>query len=203
MDVLDPSKLVLFIAFVIPGFVSLKAYEALGLGSPRGTNQQIIDAIAYSCLNYAILSVAIISVESFGLRSRSPWIYGAFWFFVLFVAPIGLTCAVWMLRHSELVLKAIPHPVGKPWDFVFSQRRPYWVIVRLKDGSKIAGRYDSDSFASSSPQPEQIYLQEAWHLNHDGGFDRARTDTAGIILLGSEIVAIELFHLTRRESNER
>ena len=186
MDVLDPGKLVLFIAFVIPGFVSLKAYEALGLGSPRDTNQQLIDAIAYSCLNYAILSVAIVSVELSDLRSTSPWTYGAFW----------------KLRHSEFVLKAIPHPVGRPWDFVFAQRRPYWVIVRLKDGSQIAGRYDSESFASSSPQPEQIYLQEAWRLNQDGGFDRARTDTAGIIVLGSEVVAIELFHLTRRDGSE-
>lgn len=202
MDVLDPGKLVLFIAFVIPGFVSLKAYEALGLGSPRDTNQQLIDAIAYSCLNYAILSVAIVSVELSELRSTSPWTYGAFWFFVLFIAPIGWTCAVWKLRHSEFVLKAIPHPVGRPWDFVFAQRRPYWVIVRLKDGSQIAGRYDSESFASSSPQPEQIYLQETWRLNQDGGFDRARTDTAGIIVLGAEIVAIELFHMTRREGSE-
>lgn len=203
MDVFDLDKLVLFIAFVIPGFVSLKTYEALGLGPPRETGQQLIDAIAYSCLNYAVLSVAIYSVEVSGFRSSLPWVYGAFWFFFLFVSPVGLTCAVWMLRHSRLVLNTLPHPVGKPWDFVFSKRRPYWIIVKLKDGSQIAGRYDSESFASNSPQPEQIYLEEAWHLNQDGGFERPRTDTAGIIVVGSEIVAIEFFQLTRREANGR
>lgn len=203
MDALTPDSLLLFIAFVIPGFVSLKTYEALALGSPRDTSQQIIDAIAFSCLNYAVLSVAIVSVEASGVRSTWPWCYGAFWFFVLFISPIGLTSLAWKLRHSKFILRTLPHPVGRPWDFVFSQRRPFWVIAKLKDGSKVAGRYDSESFASSTPQPEQIYLEEAWHLNDEGGFDRPRTETAGIIVLASEIVAIELFHLTRREGNGR
>lgn len=202
MDIFELDKLVIFIVFVIPGFVALKTYEALSLGPPRETGQQLIDAIAYSCLNYAVLAAGIYQVEVSGLHSTSPWVYGAFWLFFLFVAPVILTLGVWRLRHSRLVLNKLPHPVGKPWDFVFSQRRPYWVIVKLKDGSQIAGRYDSESFASSSPQPEQIYLEEAWQMNEDGGFERPRTNTAGIIVLGSEIVTIEFFQLTGTDANE-
>jgi Family of unknown function (DUF6338) len=97
----------------------------------------------------------------------------------------------------------MPHPTEKPWDFVFIQRKPYWAIVTLKDGMKIAGRYDSASFASSAPAPEQLYLEETWVLNADGGFERPRKETAGILILSSEIVTVEFFKLTTGENNDR
>ncbi|HBZ5598803.1 TPA: hypothetical protein OOF66_002534 [Morganella morganii] len=62
----------------------------------------------------------------------------------------------------------------------------------MKDGSVIAGRYAEKSFASSAPAPEQIYLEETWILNEKGGFERAKKQTAGVIILSSEISHIEL-----------
>ena len=67
----------------------------------------------------------------------------------------------------------------------------------------IAGRYDSVSFASSAPATEQLYLEENWVLNDDGGFERPRTATAGILILSSEIVTVEFFKLTAGEDNGR
>ena len=57
---------------------------------------------------------------------------------------------------------------GKPWDYVFSRRQAYWVIVHLRDGRKIGGRFDRKSFASSYPADEQIYIEEVWRLDEDG-----------------------------------
>jgi hypothetical protein len=68
---------------------------------------------------------------------------------------------------------------------------------------QFAGRYDSTSFASSSPASEQLYLEEAWVLNSDGGFERPRTETAGILILSSEIMTVEFFKLTTGENNGR
>jgi hypothetical protein len=97
------------------------------------------------------------------------------------------------VRTSQVFQNSAPHPTQKPWDYVFGQRKPYWVIVTLKDGSKIAGSYDSNSFSSSAPAEEQLYLEETWVLNADGGFDRPRDSTKGIIILSGEMVSIELF----------
>ena len=58
--------------------------------------------------------------------------------------------------------KKAPHPIKMPWDFVFKQRQWYWVIVELKDGTKVGGKYAEHSFTSSYPAPEQIYLEEKW-----------------------------------------
>ncbi|EPN9988960.1 DUF6338 family protein, partial [Vibrio cholerae] len=47
------------------------------------------------------------------------------------------------------------------------------------------------SFASSSPAEEQLYLEQTWKLGDDGSFERAINQTAGVIILTSEISHIE------------
>ncbi len=202
MDIFEANKLVLFIAFVVPGFISLKTYSVAHAGAPRDTGQQLIDAVAYSSINYALLLWPIYEVESRNIRTHFPREYVAFYVFVLLIAPV-LWALIWRtLRKTQAFQKLLPHPTEKPWDFLFRQRKPYWAIVTFKDGRRIAGRYDASSFASSSPAPEQIYLEEAWELNADGGFERQRTDTAGIMVLGAEVVTIEFFKVEQGETDE-
>lgn len=203
MDILDANKLLLFIAFVIPGFVSLKTYALLFPSESKDSDKLLIDAVAYSSINYAILLWPIYSIEIHQIRQSHPTAYVLFYVFVLLIAPITWACVLKKLRTTEFFQRSMPHPTAKPWDFVFAQRLPYWAIVTLKDGKKIAGRYDSSSFASSAPATEQLYLEEHWVLNEDGGFDRPRTNTAGILILSSEIVTVEFFKLTAGDNNGR
>ena len=108
-----------------------------------------------------------------------------------------------MLRKSKLFQKNAPHPTHKPWDYVFSQtNKSYWVKVTLKNGTILAGKYSENSFTSSSPAEEQIYLEETWLLNEKGGFDRPKKQTAGIIILSAEISYIELLAFYGSENNE-
>ncbi|WP_288129850.1 DUF6338 family protein [Microbulbifer sp.] len=193
MNIWELDKLYLFIAFVIPGFISIKAYELLIPGEAKDSSKQLIDAITYSCLNYALLLWPILGVESGSLSTVHPVLYKIFYLAVLFIFPV-LWVLIWKrIRTLEYFQKNAPHPTAKPWDFVFSQRQWYWVIVTLKNGEKIAGKYAGNSFSSSTPAKEQIYLEENWHLNNDGGFDRPRESTAGIIILADEIASVELF----------
>lgn len=194
MDIWEIDKLALFLAFVIPGFISIKAYQLAFPGTERATSDQLIDAIAYSSINYALLIFPIISIESGELQESCKFLYYLFYVFVLFVAPI-IWVFIWKyLRTRDFFQRNAPHPTAKPWDYVFSQRKPYWVKVTLKDGTIIAGRYADKSFASSAPAPEQIYLEETWMLNDKGAFERAKNSTAGVIVLSDEISHIELRH---------
>ena len=88
--------------------------------------------------------------------------------------------------------KNAPHPTQKPWDFVFQQRKFYWVEVTLKDGQKIAGKYCDKSFTSSAPAPEQIYIEELWVLGDEGEFIRKVNDSEGVIILHEQISHVEL-----------
>ncbi len=194
MSIWEESKLLLFIGFVVPGFIALKAYELLSPSRYADSSKQIVDAVSYSCLNYAILLWPIYLVEISEIRLSHPQLYILFYVGVLFASPVFLVLSWKFLRELEYVQKFVPHPTQKPWDFVFGQRHSYWVVIKLKNGEKIAGMYGSNSFASSAPAEEQIYLEEQWVLNDEGGFDRPVEQTSGIIILSPEILSVEFMH---------
>jgi hypothetical protein len=79
------------------------------------------------------------------------------------------------------------HPIRKPWDYVFGKREPFWVIVHLHNGQRIGGRFDVQSFASSDPADEQIYLEADWVLDEQGRFLRPVERSRGIIIMKDEI----------------
>lgn len=192
MDIWEGDKLFLFLAFVIPGFISLKAYQLLFPSAMRSSQSQLIDAIAYSSVNYAILIVPIFFIQSSNLSKNYSFLYWSFYIFVFFIAPI-IWVVLWkVLRTKEFFQKNAVHPTERPWDFVFSQRKMYWIRVTLKSGEIIGGRFANNSFASSNPAPEQLYLEERWLLNEDGSFDRPKNQSAGVIILSSEISHVEL-----------
>lgn len=201
MDIWDLDKLTLFIAFAVPGFISIKVYELLSPRIAKESGQQLIDAVAYSSINYALLIWPIYAVENTSIRQTSPNLYALFWAFVLLVAPVSWACLMKRLRTTKFALGALPHPTVSPWDYVFEQRKRFWIIVTLKDGKSIGGLYDSRSFASSAPAPQQIYLEECWNLNDDGGFEAARTDSAGILIMATDIVTLEFFNVETGEVN--
>ena len=184
----------MFIMFVIPGFISLKVYDLLAHG--RGvekTADRLVDAVAYSSLNYALLSAPIFLIEHYGIQNAHPVWYGVFYACVLFLFP-ALWAYIWYrLRNTQMFQNSMRHPIDKPWDYVFSQRKPYWIRIMLKDGTVVGGKYAENSFSSSSPAPEQIYLEESWIMKETGGFHRAKERTEGILLFGSEIKFLEFY----------
>ena len=194
MNIWEIDKLFLFIAFVIPGFISMRFFELFFPSQLKDSSKHIVDAVTYSCINYALLLLPIYWVENGELFIFSPSLYVFFYVSVLFIAPLLWAFSWISLRKSQFFQKNVPHPTQKPWDYVFSQRKVLWVIVTLKDGVKIAGLYNSKSFASSAPSPEQIYLEQSWELNSDEMFERQHNETAGVIIVSSEISHVEFFN---------
>jgi hypothetical protein len=193
MDIWEIDKLFLFIAFVIPGFISLKFYQLMFPGMLRSAADQLVDAIAYSCINYAILLWLMLLVESSKLPDVHLQLYYLFYVFVLFAAPV-LWVILWSwMRNWEVFRRNAPHPVDKPWDFVFRQNKEYWMIVYLKNGQAVGGKFSTRSFASSAPAEEQIYLEELWMVQ-EGVLKRAIKGSAGALISASEISYLELLN---------
>lgn len=203
MDFLEADKFVLFVLFVVPGFVCLKTYQVISPGRTKDAAQQLVDAVAYSCVNYALLAFFIFWVEQSGTRTRWPEAYFAFWAFVILVAPVLWAWLYRYLRKRPYVQRYLPHPTEAAWDYVFERKKAWWVIATLTDGRRIAGRYDADSFVSSAPCPEQIYLEECWQMNDDGGFERRHQDTAGVLILQASISTLEFFNITYGARDEQ
>lgn len=190
MNLLAADELTLFIAFVIPGFISIKVYQLLFPGTERPASAMVVDAIAYSCINYALLFFPLYYFEDSNVDNQL--LNYLFYFFVLFLSPIALVVTWKLIRTGSFLQKNAPHPVSKPWDYVFSKRGWFWIKVVLKDGTVIGGKYGDKSFASSAPAEEQLYLEETWILDEKGAFLRKKNRSSGVIILTSEISYIEL-----------
>lgn len=194
MNIWETDKLILFLIFVIPGFISMKFYTLfVSPDSYRDSSKQIIDAVAYSCFNYALSFPFILFFEKIKLGASHPYLYIFFYFFLILIFPIILSFSWHKIRSSPKLRLPLSHPQGKPWDYVFSQQnKTYYIKVTLKDGKVVGGYYGEKSFSSSSPNPEQLYLEQCWIVSNNGKFERAKNNTAGIIILTNEIAFIEL-----------
>ena len=148
MDIWNLNSLALFIMFVIPGFISIKIYELIVPTCHRSSAHLVVDAIAYSCVNYAILAWPIVQLESTDIRITHLNWYAFSWMVILFIAPVMWAFFWKWLRIMEFFQKNMPHPTERPWDYVFFQRQSYWVKATLKNGMKVGGLYGENSFAS-------------------------------------------------------
>jgi hypothetical protein len=81
------------------------------------------------------------------------------------------------------------------WDWLFSQEKPYWVAVTLKDGSQIFGLFGPRSYAGSDPQSRDLYLEATFRLLDNGEW-APMEDTAGVLIMADEIAFLELRKVT-------
>lgn len=193
MELLEVDKIVLFIIFIVPGFITMKTYNLVSPSSTT-TSKDVIDAISYSCINYAIWLVPLIYLYKSKVQNESFFLYSVALFFIVFVSPIAIAVFWRKIREFNFFQKFAPHPTGKPWDEYFSKKKTCWVIVNMNDGKKIGGSYGINSFASSYPYEEQIYIDEEWIINEEGSFDRRVEQTNGIIIFLKNADSIEFYY---------
>lgn len=193
MDIWQGDKIALFLTMVVPGFVSLKVWDSLVPSERRDFGKSLVDAVVYSAINFALLFWLVGYVNTPDLFQRAPVGYITGNFLLLFVFPVLWPMVLLWLMRRPFVSKFVVNPIQKPWDYVFAKREPVWVIVHLRNGGVIGGRFGSKSFASSYPAPEQIYIEEIWALDEKRAFVSCIERTKGVIVLGEDILAIEFF----------
>lgn len=178
----------------MPGFISLKVYNLLCPGKLPDFSTQMFSSIMYSCLSYAIhLPIYLISatLQDFSVIT---WKHVLFITSLILIFPALIPIAWLFIRKIEWVNNFLPHPTNSPWDYVFSQRNFYWLIVTLKDGTILGGKYGAGSFSSSYPEDPQIFISEQWLVDQEG-FIRKVNDSSGIMILSKDIKTIEFFTL--------
>lgn len=192
-DIWQGDKAAIFLLLFIPGFISLKVWDLLVPSERRDFSKSVVEAIAYSAINFALLFWLVDYLSTPNVAQSSPKLY--FWgnFVLFFAFPVFWPIALLWLMKRPFLARHIVNPVQKPWDYVFAKREPAWVLVHLKNGGVVGGKFASKSFASSYPAKEQIYIEELWQLDPQKNFVRRIERTKGSILLGDDILAVEFF----------
>ena len=193
MNALTSNHLLFLLIFFLPGFVSLKIYDLLVPNENRDFSKQFLDAIVYSLINFLLLFWMYTHfLKLLVSASLTAWMYAII---ICFVGPIMWPIIFLMLTQMRLLRKLIISPIKRPWDWFFSKKEPLWVIIELMDGKKIGGILADNSYVSSHPAEEQIYLEEVWRLDEQGHFyENGKIENSkDVIILGKNISSLEFF----------
>jgi hypothetical protein len=193
MDIWNVDKLTLFLVFFLPGFISMKVYDLMVRGEPRDVSKSVFEAISYSTLNFGALFWLIAIIQAGDVYHKHLILYSLSVAFIMVIVPACWPFAFLKLSTWRPVARHFIHPIRKPWDYVFGKRDSFWIIVHLQNDQRVGGGFDVDSFASSDPAEEQIYLQEVWVLDVEGRFMNRVERSRGIIIMKDQIRAVEFF----------
>jgi hypothetical protein len=140
--------------------------------TPLSGTERLFRAIAWSLLIYAIASPWLLRLgHRFAAKSELwPWELIIGLSIIEFVAPLILGLAVVRIRRTE-GFRALTKRLTRldswtrSWDFAFSSQAPFFVRAKLKTGERVGGWYGDDSFASAFPEPQDVFLQQAWKID--------------------------------------
>ncbi len=197
MDVLKPETLVLFLVFVVPGFVAMRVHDLLVPGPRRELGGSLLEAVTYSMLNLAVMFWAVEPLIRPGIADRHPWFFRGGVGFVLFVAPALLAVVAYRLQRSRWLGRYVQHPAPTAWDFFFGQRRSCWVLAHFRGGQMLGGLVDQGSSASGFPQPQDLYFEQVWRVDGQGKFQEPIEQTAGALVRMDECTHLEFFEYRR------
>ena len=193
MNIWEIDKVFLFLVLVLPGFVSIKVYSNLIASDKIDFSKSLVDAICFSALNFGVLAYPISYIYNSEFITSSPIWYWLSLFLVFVVFPAFWPFLyLWAIKRP-CIKKIVLSPHRQPWDSVFSQKEAMWVVVTLKSGGTVRGKYGLKSFASAYPSERQIYLEEVWAKKAKGGFGKKIYRTEGVIISEDEIKYIEFY----------
>ena len=105
MDIWEPEKIILFLAFFMPGFISIKVYELIVATKRHDFSNSVLEAIGYSVLNFTVLSWLIILISSPDFNKNRPILYFICIIIIFFIFP-----TIWPLlfiKASKLKISLI------------------------------------------------------------------------------------------------
>ena len=189
--------------FLIPGFIARGVLSSIYPTSEPSEARLVLTAIALSCINYGLWSWLLV------LAWKGAWYEGALPLallavLILFLSPVVFTLAVGSFMRTDAFRKmretfGIRHPTPKSWDYFFGKGLPCWVIATLKSGRVIGGYYGTDSFASSFPAEEDLYLEKLCDMTPDGRLNGIAALTLGGIIRMEDVQLLELFEYVPEE----
>jgi hypothetical protein len=179
----------LFVALVLPGFVSMRVYAMIHPVDHTPLKDSLLEAIALGILNAAVLWWAIALL----LTSTNFWTQYVLILLIFVIAPaiwpFAIDFAMKMASRTGLIL-----PRAKTaWDNYFLRRERCWIIAHLKDGRRIGGYFGDQSYATLHPQSGHLYIEQLWEIDQDTGeFGDAVLASRGLLLRPEDYHFVEL-----------
>lgn len=173
--VIDSFTTLFFVlAFIIPGFIYNFIYRKFIPVRYEEKELTILNFVTISCINYGVWSWLIFWVYQSKYYEQHPLRTGLIWLLLIFISPFLLGVAWGVISKKQIIeglfgklgINTI-NPVPTAWDYKFSNtHEPLWILVTLKDKSRVAGYWGLKSFASSDPRERDIFIQKIYIITN-------------------------------------
>lgn len=203
------TALLILVAFVLPGFVTLATRESTYAVKEATTPfERLLLSLSYSVRIYGILLLAAwllgwsnhdVARLYHGKRPLGDYI--ALAFLALFALPVIISeCGRFWRKSKKLrpwFLKRLAispaHSTPSGWEHFFSSNTTALVRATLDDGRVVAGYFGDRSFAAYTADTQDLFLEERWELDDDAWFVRPVPLSFGIWVPHEHIVSLEVY----------
>lgn len=181
--------------FLLPGFVIKCVIDALIPPVRYNETKYFFSCLLYSIVNCAIWSWVYILVAPIAINNSV-----AYWLLLLSITIVGATILAFLIglirqkKVTEWLFSKIKvhkvHPIPTAWDYFFSKQEEAWIIVTLKNGKTVYGKYSTESFASSDYEERDLYIEKTYSISEDMSWIEDEA-SKGILISKDEIETIE------------
>jgi hypothetical protein len=206
------TALLILVAFVLPGFVTLLISERTHVVKDTSTAfERLLLALYYSVLTYAIVALGawLLGYDRAKLTSGyhheqnvGEILLGASFLILVIPAFIATVSRVWLksgLRGWLIQKSGINpgHATPTGWDHFFQQGREAFIRATLADGRVVGGYYGGGSFATYGEQGRDIFISQQWELDFNSWFKKPAEASIGLWLPKESIVSFEVYAVPR------
>lgn len=194
----DTHTIIFFVLFFLPGFICIKVYSLFMATERFDFSKSWQEVVAYSTI-FSGVTYLLYSLPKWGCIA---WLDNIIPIVGLFIIPAISPYLIIKLQQTKWCRDNMILPQPTAWDYIFGQREAYWVIVYLKSGDRVGGIYDCRSYTSSYPDERDIYIEQLWDLDDNGGFTEPIEQSEGMWITGEEILGIEFFSMSTDEKGD-
>lgn len=204
-EVKSLEQLNLIAAFIVPGLIATFVRAQFLTGRVPGNKDNLLVLFTLSLVWYGL---TVPFVDWLNLAAFAPQATPWGWLLVTVIGPacfgavLGINASAGWSR--KLLAKCgirVVHVMPTAWDWKFGKAEPCWVLVTLKDGSRVAGFCDPDSFMSSDPKERDLYVSRVYSIDENNNWHSENGKS--ILILHGEIRYIEFWpnRLSQGESH--
>ena len=190
----DLESWTLYMVFVVPGLISMHVYRLLFAARDVDWKGGLLQALYYSSLNMVVCLPLLIPIHQLGFMERHPYLYTSGLMFVLLVLPVAWPFLYRYLIAWQWLASKVQLPYPTAWDYFFDRRVPVFVLVQLKNGSRLGGYYGYQSYATSYPTEGDIFLETVYNVDENGKFREPIEGSGGAIIRKDQYELIEVFN---------
>lgn len=215
------SALIILVAFVLPGFVTVLLQELTFKSAEDPTPlDRLLRIIAYSVWTYLLIAMGAIALD-INEASFLHWYHDhtgdpaqLVWRGVLLVIVPSLIITLvtfWWSRSRfrDPLMERLGlnprHRQPTAWDYYFRQARHAYVRATFGDGSRVLGYYGRQSFSAYSKDGQDLFLEKEYLPNNteDYWFGAEAPGTCGVWVKAQDAVCVEFYSPKRSVEQKR